>query len=233
MALLGACLKSARRVVVPARKPPDGTTSTTEPLNGNRDRGRTSPRIATALSTVLLTASLLVVAGGHPARANDAGIGDLALSRSGLATSQQFGASDQTDVFAVDASGALTVTWVNGAGAWQGPARISSSNVAPPGAAITASQQFGASNQTDVFVVDNSGALTVTWVNGAGAWQGPARISGSNVAPPGAAVTASQQFGASNQTDVFVVDNSGALTVTWVNGTGPWRGPARITGSGF
>jgi hypothetical protein len=35
--------------------------------------------------------------------------------------------------------------------------------VRPPGAALVVSQQFGI-NQTDVFVINNEGALTVTWV---------------------------------------------------------------------
>jgi hypothetical protein len=41
----------------------------------------------------------------------------------------------------------------------------------PPGAPVAASQQFGVSGrQTDVFVVENSSTLTVSWVAGGGQW---------------------------------------------------------------
>jgi hypothetical protein len=90
---------------------------------------------------------------------------------------------------------------------------------------MAVSQQFGAGNQTDVFVVDNSGQLNVFWVNGQGAWQGPQRIGNSGVFPPAAPIAVSQQFGADNQTDVFLVDYGGNINVCWVNGTGPWQGP--------
>jgi hypothetical protein len=40
----------------------------------------------------------------------------------------------------------------------------------------------------------------------------------------GGAVAASQLFGA-NQTEVFSVDQSGSLNVSWVLDAGPWQGP--------
>ena len=82
-----------------------------------------------------------------------------------------------------------------------------------PGAVIAASQQFGAVNQTDALVVDKAGQLSVFWVNNAGNWGGPLGIGAAGFAPAGAAVAASQQFGAVNQTDAFVVDNAGQLSV--------------------
>nr|WP_232460145.1 hypothetical protein [Burkholderia ubonensis] len=150
-----------------------------------------------------------------------------------VAASNQFGLSDQTDVFGVDRNGALHVAWVNGAGGWNGPAPISPPGLFPPGAAIAASNQFGLSDQTDVFVVGSNGALHVAWVNGAGGWNGPAPISPPGLFPPGAAVSASNQFGLSDQTDVFVVGSNGALHVAWVNGAGGWNGPAPISPPGF
>jgi hypothetical protein len=44
-------------------------------------------------------------------------------------------------------------------------------------AKVAASQQFGLSNQTDVFVVDKNGQLNVCWVDSAQAWQGPVQIA--------------------------------------------------------
>ncbi len=45
-----------------------------------------------------------------------------------------------------------------------------------PGVALASSQQFGISNQTDVFVVAEKGTMDVSWVEGAGTWKGPLQI---------------------------------------------------------
>ncbi len=89
------------------------------------------------------------------------------------------------------------------------------------------SQQFGADQQTDVFFIDKNGLLNVCWVNGAGQWQGPESI---RLRPPIAGVSggflaASQQFGAIQQTDVFLVDRQGQLNIFSVNAAQPWQGP--------
>ncbi len=144
------------------------------------------------------------------------------LPTTSVAASRQFGL-DQTDVFAVDHNGTLTVSWVSGGGTWQGPAAISPAGTFAPGSALCASRQFSL-DQTDVFVVDKSGALTVTWVGGGGAWKGPVAISPAGLALAGAAVSACQQTGL-DQTDVFVVDKNGDVNVFWVGGGGTWSGP--------
>ncbi len=151
----------------------------------------------------------------------------------GVAASNQFGIANQTDVFAVDVHGALTVSWVVSAGNWNGPAPISAQGVFPPGAHLCASNQFGLPQQTDVFLVDNHGAMNVAWVVNAGHWNGPAPISPQGRFPAGAPVTASHQFGLAGQTDVFAVDNNGSLTVSWVTNAGPWSGPAEISAHGL
>jgi hypothetical protein len=89
-----------------------------------------------------------------------------------IAAGQQFGLS-QTDVFVVDEHGRLMVWSVNGGGAWQGPKQIGPTGLAMPQyTPITVSQQIGL-NQTDLFLVDNTGQLDVFWVDGGGAWNGP------------------------------------------------------------
>ncbi len=153
-----------------------------------------------------------------------------APSGANLAASQQFGAT-QTDVFLVDGNGQLNVFWVQGTGAWNGPVKIGSKGIAPSGAALAVSQQFGAT-QTDVFLVDKNGQLNVFWVEGTGAWNGPVKIGPAGIAPPGAALAVSQQFGAT-QTDVFLIDNNGQLNVFWVEGTGAWNGPVKIGPTGI
>jgi hypothetical protein len=149
-----------------------------------------------------------------------------------LAASSQFGIGNQTDVFVQGNNGASRVSWVDGAGRWQGPLSITPPGTAPPGAPLAASNQFGISNQTDVFVVGNDGASRVSWVEGAGAWHGPLAITPAKTAPAGAELAASNQFGIGNQTDVFVVGNDGTSRVSWVAGGGHWQGPLSITPSG-
>ncbi|MGC1761305.1 MAG: hypothetical protein WA742_18300 [Candidatus Cybelea sp.] len=151
----------------------------------------------------------------------------------GLAASQQFGCNNQTDVFLVDKNGRLVVFWVQGAGAWSGALAISSPGFASPSASVAVSQQFGCNNQTDVFVVDKDGRLNVFWVQGAGAWAGPLAISAAGFAPPESSLTACQQFGCNNQTDVFLIDNAGRLNVFWVEGAGEWNGPVQISAAGL
>jgi hypothetical protein len=150
-----------------------------------------------------------------------------------LAVSNQFGIPNQTDVFVVATSGATDVSWVDDAGTWNGPMGITAGNTSPPGGGVAASAQFGIGGQTDVYVVAYNGAAAVSWVAGAGAWNGPSPITGAHTAPGGAALAASNQFGIPNQTDVFVVATSGATDVSWVDGAGAWHGPSRITNGGL
>jgi hypothetical protein len=80
----------------------------------------------------------------------------------------------QTDVFAINAKGSLTVSWVMGGGAWLGPNSIGRESTFIPGAPIARCQHFGdvSPNQMDVFVVDKEGRLNVAWVVD-DAWLGP------------------------------------------------------------
>ena len=153
-------------------------------------------------------------------------------SGGGVAASQQFGLN-QTDVFSVDQSGRLNVSWVVNAGWWQGPQTIGPANLAPAGSFIAASRQFGIVNQTDAFVVDNNGQLNVMWVVNAGLWGGPGKIGPVGLANPGCYVAASQQFGIAGQTDVFLVDKNGQLNVFWVDNAGAWGGPGKIGPAGL
>lgn len=145
-----------------------------------------------------------------------------------VAAGQQFGIPNQTNLFAVNRNGDLTVSWVTGVGEWQGPEAISQGNY-PSNAHVATSQRFGATNTTDVYAVDKDGALTVHSVVSKNPWSGLTRLSPPGTFAPGAPVAAGQQIGL-QQTDVFVVDKSGALTVTWFDGTN-WQSPKRISPS--
>jgi hypothetical protein len=164
----------------------------------------------------------------------------LAPSGAQLAATQQFGATNQTDVFLVNNSGQLTVFWVVDTQDWNGPEGIGATGFAPPGASLAASQQFGASGQTDVFVVDNKGQLNVFWVEDTKGWNGPLSIGSAGLAPAGAPVAVTQHFGVPNRTDVFVVGNNGQVNMFWVIGDGVggtlpggWNGPVTIGPVGF
>jgi hypothetical protein len=96
----------------------------------------------------------------------------------------------------VDKNGTLNVYWAQNAGNWEGPVLIGPANHALKFAPLAASQQFGAPDQTDVFVVDNTGALTVFWTQGTGPWSAPVSISAAGVFPGNAHIAVSRQFGA-------------------------------------
>jgi hypothetical protein len=145
-----------------------------------------------------------------------------------VVASNQFGLPDQTDVFAVDCEGALNVAWVVGSGPWNGPVRISPPCFFPPGAHLAVSKQFGVPNQTDVFAIGTNGGLHVSWVVGAGAWNGPVQISSSSLFAAGAPLAAANQAGIPDQTDVFGPAVNGGLDVAWVVGSGTWNGPVQI-----
>jgi hypothetical protein len=76
-------------------------------------------------------------------------------------------------VWTVANNGATVVSWVVGAGPWNGALGITPTGLAAPGVGLTSSNQFGLPNQTDVWTVAKSGAINVSWVVRAGAWQGP------------------------------------------------------------
>jgi hypothetical protein len=115
-------------------------------------------------------------------------------------------------VFGVDKYGNLSVYWVSGGGAWNGPHYLSVDGRFPPGAHVAASQQFGLT-QTDVFAVDWNGNLAVYWVgpNTNWNWTGPYYITTDGRFPPGAPIAVSPQTVGwfPTQTDVFVIDWSG------------------------
>src|SRR5207248_3701854 len=136
--------------------------------------------------------------------------------------------ADQTDVFVVGNDGAARVLWVAGAGRWSGPLAISRAGLAPAGAGLAASAQFGVPDQTDVFAVGNDGAVRVLWVAGAGHWNGPLAISPAGLAPAGAGLAASAQFGVADQTDVFAVADDAVPEGLSVHGARQWGGPVVI-----
>jgi len=149
-----------------------------------------------------------------------------------LAASQRLGVANQTDLFVVDNNGQLNVFSIANGGNWTGPTAIGPKGIFPQDAHIAVSQQFGVANQTGVFVVDNNGELNVFSVVGAGNWSQGVKIGPANFAIPGAPVAASQQFGANNQTDVFLVDKTGTLYLFWIDDAGLWNGPKQIGPAG-
>ncbi len=139
--------------------------------------------------------------------------------------------SMQLDAAVVDGTGALQVSWVTGAGAWSGPTEVQGPGFAPPQARVALGYQVS-DNQLDAVVVDDTGALSVCWVDGEGSWAGPLRVSPGGYAPPGAGVALASQV-SMGQLDAVLVDNTGTLSVFWVDGDGNWSGPLAISQPGF
>jgi hypothetical protein len=145
--------------------------------------------------------------------------------------------ADQLDVFVVGNDGAIYVTWVAGLGHWSdgspgnpAPARITSQNLAPKGACVTAVAQND--QQLDAFVVGNDGAIYVTSVVGLGHWSdgtpgnpSPARITPQGRAQPGSCVAALKPT--AQQMNAFVTEVFGTLWITWEVNNGQWTDGSR------
>ena len=109
---------------------------------------------------------------------------------------------------------------------------IGPAGLAPAGAPLAMSKDYGTSNQTDVFLIDNNGQLNMFWVDGIGHWNGPKPIGPAGIAPAGG-VGATTQFGTNNQTDVYFISAAGAKTpgtptMFESNGSGDWNGPKAL-----
>lgn len=158
----------------------------------------------------------------------------------------------QVDTLFIGTDGALYVQWVVsrgiGTGDWSRPVRISSPNLAPPGAPVavgargfmhlavypdapSGTDAVLYASQVNVFFIGNDGALYVATVIGLGEWEEPVRISPLNVAPPGGSVATGYQT--SQQLDVFFIGKNGALYVSWAKTSGisirDWNGPVGIS----
>jgi hypothetical protein len=101
----------------------------------------------------------------------------------------------------------------------------------PAGAPLDVSPQFG-TKWTNVFVVDTKGRMCVAAADNIGPWIPPQPISDVSVVSAGAALVASRQFGA-EQTDVFVVNETGARAPGWptvfsIGSAGEWHGPSAL-----
>ena len=168
------------------------------------------------------------VSGASPAPVNLSGP-NFAPKGAPLAASQRFGTPDRTDVFVVNNTGQLTAFTVHGGGAWGPAVKIGKPGHYAIKSHISASQQFGIANQTDLFIVNQNGQLNVYWAHGSGAWSpDPVLVGPAALAAPGAPITATRHFGMSNRTDVFLVNTSGRLNMFWIEAAGVWNGPSKL-----
>jgi hypothetical protein len=97
------------------------------------------------------------------------------------------------------------------------------------GGAVAAAQQVG-QDETDLFTIDQNGAITVSWAMRNEPWNVPWELTGPWY-PAGAPLVATPEYGLT-QTDVIAVNDSGDLAVSWVVGDGTWQGPGSITSGG-
>jgi hypothetical protein len=120
----------------------------------------------------------------------------------------------------------LNVIWVEGNGPWQGPNPISASNLFIPDNETHIAMCKQTDDTLTALAVDKSGALTLSWVDGTGTWQGPAPISAPAIFRTGAHVDMCKQI--DDVLTALAVSTKEALNVSWVEGTGTWQGPAQI-----
>jgi len=137
-------------------------------------------------------------------------LGTAGFANSGdhLVAIQQFGLQ-QTDVLALDKSGALHVYWVDGFGNWQGPEAIGGTASLLTNSGIAASQQ-GSANQTDIVLIDKNGKLNIFWVDGNNPWNGPTVREDPVSAPPN---------GYQGSANYIVANGSSCATLTGVQAT--------------
>jgi hypothetical protein len=187
----------------------------------------------TALFAISISGQLVMFSvdrAGHWKQSHGHGPVNMAGPHSAIAASKRFGVNDQTGVFLIDQNGQLQAFWLDAKG-MTGPVPVSAEKFATKGAPLAASRHFGV-DQTDVFLFDKKGQLNVFWGRSAGSLNGPVKIGPPEFVPDKAQLAASQRFGA-NQTNVFVVDKTGTLNNFWVDGTGSWNGPEKISKADF
>ena len=137
-----------------------------------------------------------------------------------VAMTQQ--ADNLVSSLAIGNNGAMYVSWVVGAGKWEGPVQISPPDMFPLGAPIAMAKQTN--NQLTALIVGKNGALHVSWVIGTGKWQGPVGISPPNMFPPGAGIAMVNFNGV---LEALTAGKDGSIHVSWAAPKG-WQGPVRI-----
>jgi hypothetical protein len=137
----------------------------------------------------------------------------------------------------VDTNGQLNVFSTVGSGDWSGPHKIGAAGLTVAGAAVAVGQKPGTTDQTQVFLFDNHGQLNIFSADAGGKWSGPITVGPQNVAPAGSPLILSPQFGVPNQTDLFVINQSGSQTSTDAQGWptvfrstdgNQWNGPKEL-----
>ena len=137
--------------------------------------------------------------------------------------------AEQVDCVFVGTDGAVYVMWTVAPAVWSNPVALTPPNTAPPGAPVALHHQ-GGPNQLDALFVDGNGVVNVMWIVDGGVWQGPARLTPPNTAPPGAPVGIAAH--ASDLLEAFVVSVSNVPSTISVQGLQAWSGVSQI-GLGF
>jgi hypothetical protein len=140
-----------------------------------------------------------------------------------FAVSQQIGMGNQTNLYAVCQSGNLMVFSVVDGGHWNETALLGQDCMFHPLTTPAASELFGGNSQSNVFVMGQNEQLYTFFTQGTGGWSEPIPIGPANIISSRAYLAASQQFGISNQTDVFLVDKYGRLTVFFCQAGSSWN----------
>src|ERR1051326_1717461 len=140
--------------------------------------------------------------------------------------------SQETLIFAVDASGTLQVVrHLQYAPIWDGPRPLTGPGFAQPGAPVAAIWQ-PLNDQVEAYVMATNGAVMGVWNANNGPWNPPFNLSGAGFAPNNA--TLAPVWEPNNELlGIFVLDQNGALNFILKTHDGAWDAPKAITGAGY
>jgi hypothetical protein len=139
--------------------------------------------------------------------------------------------NEQLEVFTIGKEGALKEVWKAHNGRWSAPIRLTSPNFAVPCAHLAAVVQ-PLNNQLEVFAIDVTGTVRLTWKSQNGAFQQSVALTPPGSAPAGAPITAVWQP-LNEQLEVFWIDTAGALRSVWKQHNGSWQPAFNLTAPGF
>jgi hypothetical protein len=140
--------------------------------------------------------------------------------------------SQETLIFAVDASGTLQVVrHLQQAPIWDGPRPLTGAGFAQPGAPVAAIWQ-PLNDQVEAYVMGTNGAVMGVWNANNGPWNPPFNLSGPGFAPNNAMLA--PVWEPNNELlGIFVLDQNGALNFILKTHDGAWDAPKAITRAGY
>ena len=162
--------------------------------------------------------------------------GDLAAPDQAHAVAVSYPTAETLEVFVVGDDGGIRGLWKapHVDHVWQAPFLLAdAANLAPPGAPLAA-VHHPPGDTLEVFVACHDGRIRGMWKapHVHHAWQAPFALVDADLAPAGAPLDV-VYYPPGQNLELFFVDRSGALTLAWKHANEAWKGPIRLSESGF